>query len=219
MAIGVRKSRTFGKLGKLGPRFPVGLKDLMSYAAATLPPPPASVDWAKNVADWPMDGNDQYGDCTMAAAAHCLQSWNAEANVNLPIPSEQQVVSTYLQLTGGADSGLVESEVLRTWNTVGLWGDRIAGYAPVNVHNLVALRQAIDLFGGTYVGIQVPANAQQQFESQQPWTLASGWQNQSIVGGHAVPLLGYDADWLYCVTWGAVQQMAWDWWHTYGDEA
>jgi len=219
MAITVKKSRTSGKFGKLGPRFPAGLKEIDSYASAPLPPPPAAVDWTKNVADWPMDGNDQYGDCTMAAAAHCLQSWNAEAKVTDPVPNEQQVVQTYLQLTGGADNGLVESDVLRTWNTTGLWGNRIVGYAPVNVHNLIILRQAIDLFGGVYVGIQVPANAQQQFADGQAWTLVPGWQNQSIVGGHAVPLLGYDAKWLYCVTWGAVQQIAWDWWHTYGDEA
>jgi hypothetical protein len=25
-----------------------------------------------------MDGNDTYGDCTMAAAAHMIQSWNAQ---------------------------------------------------------------------------------------------------------------------------------------------
>jgi hypothetical protein len=24
---------------------------------------------------------------------------------------------------------------------------------------------------------------------------------------------------MYCVTWGAVQEMAWDWWSAYGDEA
>jgi hypothetical protein len=59
----------------------------------------------------------------------------------------------------------------------------------------------------------------QQFQAGQPWTLVPDWQNQSIEGGHAIPILGYDEQWMYCVTWGAVQEMAWDWWSAYGDEA
>jgi hypothetical protein len=81
------------------------------------------------------------------------------------------------------------------------------------------MRQAIYLFGLAYVGIQVPENANTQFEAHQPWTLVDGWQDQKIVGGHAIIFVGYDADWLYAITWGAVQKVAWDWWQTYGDEA
>jgi hypothetical protein len=212
-------SRTPGKMGKLAPQFPVGLKEMSAYAAQPLPQPPATVDWAKNVSTWPMDGNDRYGDCTMAAAAHLIQSWNAETGESLPVPVDQQVVAQYLKLTGGQDTGLVESQVLKQWLSAGLWHNKIVGYAPVNVHSLDALKQAIAFFGGVYVGIQVPDNAQDQFRAGQPWTLVPGWQQQSIEGGHAVPLLGYDDQYLYAITWGAVQPMAWDWWSTYGDEA
>ena len=212
-------TRVPGKMGKLAPQFPVGLKELPSYATQPLPPAPASVDWSKNVSAWPMDGNDQYGDCTMAAAAHLIQSWNAETAESLPVPAEQDVVALYLKLTGGKDSGLVESRVLKHWKSSGLWANKIVGYAPVNVHNLDSLKQAIAYFGGVYVGIQVPANAQDQFRAGLPWTLDPGWQQQQIEGGHAVPLLGYDDQYLYAITWGAVQPMAWDWWSTYSDEA
>jgi hypothetical protein len=58
-----------------------------------------------------------------------------------------------------------------------------------------------------------------QFQAGQPWSLVTDWQNQGIEGGHAIPVLGYDDQWMYCVTWGAVQKMAWDWWSAYGDEA
>ncbi|QHC25924.1 hypothetical protein [Streptomyces sp. GS7] len=166
-----------------------------------------------------MDGNDQYGDCTMAAAAHAIQSWNAQTTEDLTVPTEQQVVQEYLQLSGGQDTGLVESNVLKTWQNGGLWGNRVVAYAPVNVHDLNAIRQTIALFGAVYAGIQVPANAQQQFRDGKPWTLDPGWQEQPIEGGHAIPLLGYDADYLYAITWGAVQPIAWDWWSTYSDEA
>jgi hypothetical protein len=212
-------TRVAGKLGKLAPQFPVVLKELNAYTTAALPRPPASVDWGGSVTSWPMDGNDRYGDCTVAAAAHLMQSWNAQTGQKDTVPTEQQVVDTYLQLSGGQDTGLVESQVLHAWQTTGLWGNRIVAYAPVNVHALVAIRQSIALFGGVFAGIQVPANAQQQFQAGKPWMLEPGWQDQPIVGGHAVPLLGYDAQGLHCVTWGAVQQISWDWWSTYADES
>lgn len=212
-------SRSPGKLGKLAPQFPVALKEMGAYAVRPLPQPPATIDWSKNVSVWPMDGNDVYGDCTMAAAAHMIQCWNAQTNEPLPIPREQQVIAQYMKLTHGQDTGLVESQVLKQWLTKGLWDNRIVGYAPVNVHNLDALKQAIAYFGGVYVGIQVPDNAQNQFRLGEPWTLVPGWQQQPIEGGHAVPLVGYDDQYLYAITWGAVQKIGWDWWSTYGDEA
>ena len=212
-------TRNPGKLGKLAPQFPLALKELPEYTVRPLPAPPPAVNYAANVVGWPMDGNDTYGDCTMAAAAHLIQSWNAQTRADIPVPTGPQVVSEYLTLSGGQDTGLVESSVLKTWASTGLWGNTIAGYAPVNVHSKNLLMQAIAFFGGAYVGIQVPANAQDQFRSGKSWTLDPGWQDQPIEGGHAIPLLGYDADWLYAITWGAVQQVHWDWWATYGDEA
>jgi hypothetical protein len=212
-------ARVAGKLGKLGPQFPTALKELTAYATAPLPAPPPSVDWATNVSNWPMDGNNQYGDCTMAAAAHMIQSWNAQVGLGNSVPSDQQVVQEYLQLTHGKDSGLVETNVLKTWQRSGLWDNHVVGYAPVNVHSLTTIQQAIAVFGGVYAGVQLPANAEQQFNNGKPWTLDAGWQQQPIAGGHAIPLLGYDANWLYAITWGAVQQVAWDWWSTYADEA
>jgi hypothetical protein len=214
-----RTARKTGKLGKLAPQFPTALKELRSYTTEPLPAAPATVDYATNVSTFPMDGNDQYGDCTMAAAAHLIQSWNAQVDVTMPVPTPTQVVAEYLKLSGGADTGLVESQVLKTWMSSGLWTNKIAGYAAVNVHSLDSLKQAIAYFGGVYVGIQVPTNAMNQFQAGQPWTLVTDWQNQGIEGGHAIPILGYDDQWMYCITWGSVQPMAWDWWSAYGDEA
>jgi hypothetical protein len=52
-----------------------------------------------------MDGNDTYGDCTMVAAAHMIQSWNAQTGESLPVPVDQQVIAQYLKLTGGKAHG------------------------------------------------------------------------------------------------------------------
>jgi len=43
------------------------------------------------------------------------------------------------------------------------------------------------------------------FGNGQPWARATGQQ----LGGHAVPIVGYDADNVYIVTWGKVQSMTW----------
>ncbi|WP_370365750.1 hypothetical protein [Catenulispora sp. GP43] len=61
----------------------------------------------------------------------------------------------------------MESQVLKKWMSSGLWGNKIAWCAPVNVHSLDSLRQAIAYFGGVYVGIQVPTNAMEQFQAGQ----------------------------------------------------
>jgi hypothetical protein len=212
--------RKAGRMGKLAPQFPTAVKSLHHYITTPLPVAPASVDYSKSVAEgFPMDGNDQYGDCTMAAAAHLIQAWNAETGIQLPVPTEPDVIAQYLKLSGGQDTGLVESQVLKGWLSSGLWQNKIVAYAPVNVHSLDAIKQAVAFFGGVYVGIQVPGNAQTQFEAHKPWILEQGWQSQQIEGGHAIPILGYDDQYMYCVTWGAVQPMSWDWWSIYGDEA
>ncbi|RKP46947.1 hypothetical protein [Trinickia fusca] len=213
--------RKHGLLGKANPQFPVGLKDWKTYMkpGMELPSPPDVVNDYSKVAGWPMDGNDKYGDCTMAAAAHSIQLWNAVTDRSDPEPTELSVVGEYLKLTHGADSGLIESTVLKTWRSTGLWGNKIVGYAPVNVHDLNQLKQAIYVYGLAYVGIQMPQNAQTQFDDGKPWSLEEGWQSQPIVGGHAITIVGYDAQYLHVVTWDAVQSMAYDWWQTYGDEA
>lgn len=213
--------RVAGRFGKAAPQFPQGLKEFGSYlkAGAALPSPPNAVDHFSAVSTWPMDGNDQYGDCTLAAAAHAIQLWNQVTGRNDPLPSLPAIVAEYFKLTGGADTGLVEANVLKVWRKSGLWQNKIVGYAPVNVHDQTLLQQAIYLYGLAYVGIQVPANAQTQFEAGQPWSLVPGWQQQKIVGGHAIPLVGYDANFLYAVTWGQIQKIGYDWWQTYADEA
>jgi hypothetical protein len=215
----VSPRRPSGIYGKHAPQFPTGLKELSSYVkGGALPAPPASVNNYAGLS-WPMDGNNSYGDCTMAAAAHAIQCWNQVAATKDAVPSQNAVISQYLRLTHGQDSGLAEANVLKTWQSSGLWQNRIMGYAPVNVHDQTTLQQSISLFGLSYVGIQLPANAETQFSERQPWSLVPGWQHQQIIGGHAVIFAGYDANYLYAVTWGAIQPVSWEWWHTYGDEA
>lgn len=205
------------KLGRLPARRPFGLGDLVEYVQGKLPAPPADVHYGGLVkSGFPMDGNDQYGDCTIAAVAHMLQTWNAETEEADKIPTEQQCIDTYFQLTGGVDSGLVEADVLSFWYRSGLWGNKIKGYAPVPINNLVQIHQAVAFYGGCYLGIEVPESAMQQFEVGEPWTVVPG---SPIEGGHAVPISGYDERYVYVVTWGKIQPVTYPWLAAYLEEA
>src|ERR1039457_1882225 len=155
------------KLGRLPATRPAALSDLQTYAVGKLPTPPRTVEVPKTV--YPIDGNDQYGDCTIAGVAHLLGAWNAETHENDPVPSEKAIVAEYFKLTGGEDSGLNEADVLKTWHAEGLFGEPIAGYAPVNPQNLLDLHQAVAFYGGCYLGIEAPASCQEQFGADEPW--------------------------------------------------
>lgn len=202
------------KLGKLAPKDDPRTLRLSAYLAPTLPPPPDSLDYSSRVKSWPMYGNDQYGDCTIAAAAHQVQLWSAL--IGKPkTPSQPSVINRYFRLTGGQDTGLVELDVLNDWRKNALDRDKIIAFAKVDKNNLDHVKQSLVLFGGVYIGFQVPQNAQTLFEEGKPWDANGG----PIEGGHAVNVIGYDAEGLTVVTWGRTQRATWAWWREYVDEA
>jgi hypothetical protein len=193
-------------LGKLAARRPEGLREFSAYLASALPTPPATV--AAPNAQYPIDGNDQWGDCTIAGVAHLLAAWDVEANSTIAVPDGDAVVAEYQALTGAQqpgdsnDTGLDEANVLKTWQTSGLFGTQIAAYAPVALKDTLTLQQTIAFYGGAYLGIQCPQSAEQQFEANQPWTVVPG---SPVEGGHCIVALGYDASGdVLCATWGGI---------------
>ena len=162
-----------------------------------------SVDYSAGLS-LPIDGNDTYGDCVMAATAHLIEAWDSEVEATDAVPTGDEVVSEYFVLTGGADTGLNEADVLQTWHRTGLFGHQIAGYAPVNVKDTTAIQQAIAFYGGALFGIMCPASAQTQFAAGVPWTYDP---SSPIEGGHAIAPLGYDEHYVYCSTWGSVAKV------------
>jgi hypothetical protein len=212
-------TRVAGKLGKRAAVRPHVLSDLAVYAQGKMPNPPPTADYYSKVgADWGMDGNDQYGDCTIAGAAHCILAWNGEvpASDAQPVPQAPDVIKQYETITGGKDTGCVEASVLALWQQNGLFGaDQIDAFAPVDTKDLVAIHQAIAFYGAAYIVVTLPQSAQQQFQDNQPWTVVHG---SPILGGHCVVLVGYDQQWAYAVTWGGVVPVAYPWLMTYMDE-
>ena len=90
------------KLGKHPATRPTEISEFSTYVKGKLPAPPASVDVPN--ATYPMDGNDTYGDCTIAGVAHLLAAWDVEVSESDPVPDQTAVVQTttgiYLQETG-----------------------------------------------------------------------------------------------------------------------
>jgi hypothetical protein len=187
-----------------------------------LPAPPVAFDLSRRVIEWPMYANDRIGDCTTAAAAHMIEAWTAAGRgqaVELPevaVLDAFEHVKRIDPVTG--EEGAVELEVLRYWRKTGIGGHRIGAYARVAVHDRRLVQTAAWLFGGLYIGLQMPLVAQVQ--PVWDWTGSlSGPALPGSWGGHAVDVVRYDQNGLTVVTWGRLQELTWSFWGRYCDEA
>jgi hypothetical protein len=132
--------------------------------------------------------------------AHLLEAWDAETKKHDHVPSEAEVVGEYFNLTGGEDTGLNESDVLKEWLRYGFWDSKIAGYAPVNPKHLLELHQSVAFYGGCMLGIECGPPQQEQFEKNEAWTYTGSAEENE---GHCVVALGYGPNGgLHCKTWG-----------------
>lgn len=212
------------KLGKLERRKDPRTLRLATYLDTALPAPPAHADWISHVPSWPMYDNDRIGCCTIATAAHLVQSWTQYAvddDWMIPqnaVTAAYSAVSGYNPVTGDNDNGAVVMDVLRYWRTAGIGGRKILAYVQVNTRDLREVRQAIHMFGGVYIGAMLPLAAQGQVGSL--WQPTTGPQGRAgSWGGHAISVSAYTPKTLTCITWGAAQDMTWGWWRRYVDEA
>ncbi|HTT45858.1 MAG TPA: hypothetical protein VMH38_07610 [Thermoplasmata archaeon] len=189
-----------------------------------LPPPPPSIDWGKKVSRWPMMGNDRIGDCTTAAAGHCIEEWTTDAGRPVIVPDDEIVaaysaVSGYDPRTGAHDVGANAIKVLNYWRVTGIGHHTIRAYAALEPGNTDHVRLSVALFGNAYVGLALPASAQEQTVWSVPPGGPTGTGAPGSWGGHAVPVVAYDPQGLVLVTWGALQRMTWGFWSAYCDEA
>jgi hypothetical protein len=216
--------RPVGRLGRNPGHIPNGLRDLTWYVAGSLPAAPLEVTppvlpVSSDGTPWGMDGNDTYGDCGVAGIDHGELAVDAQTGVPLlGIIRPSRVIEYYLKYTGGVDNGVVLSDFLGYVKDVGFYGRKLAGYAPVSTTDYATLQFVINGYGYAYTGIQVTDLMQQAFSNHQPWT-AADFVNGNVIGGHCIPLVGYDSNYLYAVTWGSIQPIQWSAWHLISEEA
>jgi hypothetical protein len=212
------------RFGKHPPKQDYRTLRFKDYVTSKLAAPPPSYDVLSSdvykklkMSDptklFPMDGNDTLGDCTIAALAHADTVYRGMVDKK-NIMSQQDVVKLYMHLTGGIDSGLNELDVLNYWQSNVVSGDKILAFVKIDPKDHVHIQQAVQLFGGVYLGFQVQQNCVQEFDAHQPWTPGPLTQD-----GHAVYAVAYDTSVVTVLTWGNTQQGTWAWWDECVDEA
>lgn len=175
-------------------------------------PPAASNDYTAAVKiPWPMFLNDILGTCVPADTAHTLMLRTANAG-SIIVPSDADVEYLYEKVGGydpefsdATDNGCDESSMEEYLQSTGFIGHKATATGTVEPSNLDHVRWCIQLFGSCRLGINLPQSAMNQFNASQPWTVIG---DASFLGGHDVPLVGYDASWFYGVTWGAPIKIA-----------
>lgn len=215
------------KLGRKPTRRDDRTLELAKYInVGALPEIPATLALPA-VASWPMYGNDQLGDCTIAAAGHMIQAWGEDVGAPTT-PPDEWIATAYWETgtppaasgTAGSpeDDGRDEIGVLNYWREPGIGADRIGAYASVDPADEAMVRAAMYLFGGVYTGIALPATAQGQAEWAVVGDGQSGESAPGSWGGHAVPYEAYDADGIELVTWGGTLKATWGFHAAYTEE-
>jgi hypothetical protein len=203
------------KLGKAPKRHDHRNLILARYLPAKLPTPPSKIDHATKLpADIGMMGNDKYGDCTIAAAGHMVQSWTLYAGRGMKTIPDADILKAYFALSPN-DEGCNMLDVLNYWRKTGIGGDKVEAFLEVGPADLTMLKLAIEYFGSAYVGLSLPDE-----NTFGPWTTPTGAPNP--YNGHAINVDDYDDDTqeLICSTWGASQfRMSYAWYKKYNDEA
>lgn len=214
------------KLGKLPARKDSVTFKLSNYLT-TLPTPPTKYGHQSLVLDWEgMLGNDNYGDCVWAGAAHETILWNKEASKQVTF-TEKSVLSDYSAVTGfnpndpntdqGTDMQVAASYRRKTGVIDGSnTRHKVSAYLAIKTGDPTELKQAMYLFSNVGIGFQFPDYAMDEFNAGQSWHVKSGG---AIQGGHYVPAVGYNSRYIYVITWGKVQKMTWGFFKKYCDEA
>jgi hypothetical protein len=214
--------------------------------------------------------NNTLGCCTISAVGHAVQVLTANASQELTLP-DSTILQYYEQWDGynpanpATDQGGVELDVLNNWRQQGFAGQTLEAYVAIDIgtrdsghgtrqsataqpQDLVpALTQAIWLFGGAYIGVELPLTAQRQ----DVWDVADGPDaDPGSWGGHSVYLVGYETPVttpslsappllnqegsfagpspvsrvpcpgsLTCITWGQLKKLTWAWFEKYCSEA
>lgn len=210
---------------KRGRRPPVHTRRTMRLALAMHkaldalgPAPTVSDDYVSAVmqqsaSGWNCWWNNSLGDCVCEDSGHGLMLRTANAG-KIIIPTSQDILALYEAVGGyqpgnastdqGCDEGLMCQYLIKT----GLCGQKASATGPVDPTNIEHLKWTVQIFGSCRLGIIVDQQMEQQFSLKQPWETPAA-ANDPNAGGHDVPIVKYDSQYAYVVTWGGLQPVAW----------
>jgi hypothetical protein len=154
------------KLGKAPVKTDVRTLLFARYVDTTvLPAPPEELDVADQVPTWPMYANDRIGDCTCAAAAHMVEAWTGEDTGEAVVIPEEEVLRAFdavKVVDEDGEEGAIELDVLNHWRKAGVGNHQIVAFARVPTYDRLLVCTAAYVFGGLYIGLQLPASAKHQ---------------------------------------------------------
>jgi len=223
------------KLGKKAPRRLMSTPafgDFLAKATTWPAVAPRGWEYAVNPADLNILGNDTWGDCAAAGAMHLIQV--ETANTGNPLYGTlQQTLDLYSAVTGfdinagpsgnnPTDQGTDLLSMLQYWKNTGITVTdkngkevvhKIIGWASLDLSSIPQIRYANDLFGGTYLGINLPQSAEDDTSN---WTYQP---NSPIIGGHCVDGTGQGSAGGHLISWGMNIPFQWNFLLQYMDEA
>ena len=208
----------FGKKAAKRMRKALPLSNYLHMGQVAFPPVHA---WERPIA-YGMLGNDSVGDCTIAGIYHLRMNWQAVANAGTPYtPTTDVVLADYSSITGynpsdpSTDQGANCGDVLNWYKA----NSTIAGFATLDVQNIDQVKAAIYLFGGVYIGFNVPESMVNQLNSGQDPDWSYSPTDAPSGEGHCVAPFGYGRSGLAPCSWGKIYHTSWDFWLAWVDEA
>ena len=244
------------KLGKLPARIPKNLKYMNehiehSLGIMTLPPTPRVRRWSRGHTKWGEMLNDQLGACTCAGIGHYFQVATLDESIltdhyfHMQTASDNVVLKLYENAANynpnaskvwsqeennwvnSTDNGAECSAILQYVTNNGFNGHKVYGFGLVDQNVQSHVMEMINLFGGMYIGLQLPKTCEGQIFNGVWDVVDSSLQGNSkpgSYGGHCVFVPDYvdngsELETLTCITWGGLQKMTWKFFATYCDEA
>lgn len=192
------------------------------------PPIPKIHNWGKKIKKdkWGVMGNIRTNLCTCSAAGHMIMSWTSNTG-RLKRPKDEDIMKAYCDLTNYIpetdenDEGVEALKTLKYWRKTGIAGHKIVAFAKLN--NKDQLLKTIYLFGGCYVGLNLPKSAEKQYNTTKKWTIPRDREKTDAKKGswvgHMVLVVGYRNEELRIITWGREMIMTIDFWEAYSEES
>jgi hypothetical protein len=180
--------------------------------------------WRKRVTKpWGMSLNDSIGDCAIVTPKNLIHQFTAcHGTRGEVVVADEQVLKEYETISGytpgkpDTDVGCDPLDVLKRWRNPGLFGEPpIEAFVTASPGNLGHFRAGHYLFGGGYLGLQLPLTAQKQTDEGKPWDVVAtntGDDQPGSWGGHAVMSHSYSSgpgvtEQYVCATWNQDQAM------------
>jgi len=188
---------------------------------------PQKLAWERKEIDTDPLGNDEVGDCTIAAPGHAIQNMTMVANWSRPTQvTKDMCVKAYSDVTGykpsdpSTDQGANMTDVCAYLKTTGLAGFTFDGWVALDHTNVDQIKAANFIFGWVYFGISVPDKLADALNGPVPpvWNYKLFGSNPSGEG-HALGMFGHGKYGLAFNSWGLWLHMDWDFWLANVDEA